>query len=79
MTPTEQDKSIGGIMSKDEQIYRLWNALDDIDTALDMFKDDYKGFAIYTALKLKHAKRVVPTEKVEELYDKYYLEDEKQS
>lgn len=61
--------------SKDEQLYKLWKALDDIDTASDMFKEDYKGFAVYTLLKLKHAKRVMNTEQVDKLYDKYYHEE----
>jgi hypothetical protein len=38
-------------MNKDEAIVFLWNLLDDIDTASDMFKENYEEFAKYVYKK----------------------------
>lgn len=59
-------------MSKDEQIYRLFKALDDIDTASDLFKEDYHLLARYVGKLVKFSKKIVPEAEIEKLYDRFY-------
>jgi hypothetical protein len=61
-------------MSKDEQIYKLWKLLDDIDTLDDAVKQDDRAFREHT--RKIHRKRfdVVDTEEVDALYDEFHKE-----
>lgn len=40
----------------------LWQLLDDIDTASDMFKDDYEGFAKYTWKKQQERYKILTSD-----------------
>ena len=59
-------------MCKNEIIFKLYKLLDDIDTASDMFKDDYEGLAKYVYRKQRERFDVVSQGLAKKLYDKYY-------
>jgi hypothetical protein len=52
-----------------KQVYELYKLIDDIDTALDMFKGDYEAFAKNTARRVKKRFEIVPNEEIDKLYD----------
>jgi len=57
---------------KDEIIFKLWRILDDIDTASDMFKENYEGFAKSVYRKQQERWKVLSDNDIEKLYDKYF-------
>lgn len=62
----------GRKMKKNKQIFELWKLLDDIDTASDMFKDNYKSLTKYIFKIQQKRHSIVSNKKINKLYDKYY-------
>lgn len=63
-------------MSKDEQIYRLYKLLDDIDTLDDAVKDNDKAFREHTRTILRKKIDIIDEPHLDELYDQFYKEPE---
>jgi hypothetical protein len=61
------------IVRKEKIIYLLYKLLDNIDTASDMFKDDYKGLAKYVYKLQQKRHDVISKAYVNELYDRYHV------
>ena len=59
-------------MEDSKKVYKLWKLLDDIDTASDIFKGDYKGFSKYVYRKQQLRHDIISSEDIDKLYDKYY-------
>lgn len=59
-------------MSKDEQIYRLWKLLDDIDTLDDAVKSNDKAFREHTRTIQRKRFEIIPESFVDELYAQFY-------
>lgn len=56
----------------DKIIYELWKIIDDIDTASDMFKENYEYFAKSVYNKQQERWKILSGNDVEKLYDKYH-------
>lgn len=61
-------------MSKDEQIYRLWKLLDDIDTLDDAVKSNDKAFREHARTIQRKRFEIVPDGEVDKLYKQFYKE-----
>ncbi len=57
-----------------KQIFELFRLLDNIDTGLDMFKDNYEGFQKYVINQVKRRWNYINEKQVNELYYKFYDE-----
>jgi hypothetical protein len=62
----------GNTMDKDEQIFRLWKLLDDIDTLDDAVKDNDKAFREHARTIQQKRRGIVPEAEVDKLYDRFY-------
>lgn len=71
MSTTSPDPSLP---NKDKVIFELFKLVDDIDTALDMFKGDYEGFSKNTSQRVKKRFAIISSDEVDKLYDAYYKE-----
>lgn len=61
----------------EEAVYRLWKMLDDIDTASDMFKENYEGLSKYVYSIQQGRHDVITPQEVERLYEKFYKDEQK--
>ena len=68
---TEESPKTKG-MTNGRQIYELWKLLDDIDTASDIFKEDYEAFAEHVYRIQRKRFEIVPESEVDILYDQFY-------
>lgn len=59
-------------MTKDEQIYRLWKLLDDIDTLDDAVKSNDKAFREHARTIQQKRREIVPEHEVDSLYSQFY-------
>lgn len=59
-------------MSKDEQIFRLYKLLDDIDTLDDAAKSNDKAFREHVRTIQKQRHLVVTNTQADKLYDRFY-------
>ncbi len=60
------------IFNKVKKIYQLWRLLDNIDTASDVFKNDYEGFAKYVYKIQRQRWEILNENQVEKIYDKFF-------
>ena len=66
-------------VNKDQLIYELFKIIDDIDTASDMFKDNYEGLSKYVYKKQQERWKHIKEDFVNKLYDVFHPKDEDKS
>ena len=59
------------IINKSKIIYELWKLLDDIDTASDVFKENYHHLANYVYEQQRKRFNFISGKQIDKLYDKY--------
>jgi len=59
-------------MKRDRIIYELWRLLDNIDTASDVYKYNYKALAEYVYKERQKSHQLLTEKQVKKMYDKYF-------
>ena len=62
-------------IKKDKIIFDLWKLLDEIDTASDMFKEDYESLSKYVYKKQRKRFDIIDINSVETLYNMFNKEE----